>query len=156
LFVSDVEIAGIGIAAICILGIYVWWMREIPVSIDSKLWKGQIFTGRPDAVIKKGPWHIPIEYKSSNYDEPMESHRLQLLCYCFLLEEAGFKVPYGLLQYRGKKFKIRWNKRTKGYLMQIADEALDVLSKDFPPPPLEEGDGRCYKCAYRFICKQQD
>ncbi|NLI43505.1 MAG: Dna2/Cas4 domain-containing protein, partial [Synergistaceae bacterium] len=95
-------------------------MREVPLSIDSKVWTGSFLTGRPDAVIKKGPWVIPVEFKSANHGEPMESHRLQLLCYCLLLEEKGYKVPYGILRYREKKFKIRWNKRTKRYLTKIA------------------------------------
>ena len=139
--------------AVCAFGIYLWWMREIPLSIDSKVWTGSFLTGRPDAVIKKGPWVIPVEFKSANHDEPMESHRLQLLCYCLLLEEKGYKVPYGILRYREKKFKIRWNKRTKRYLTKIAKEAIEILSQDEPPLPLAESGGRCYKCPYRSVCK---
>jgi len=139
---------------LCGIGVYVWWMREIPMSIDSKVWSGKLFTGRPDAVIKKGPWIIPVEFKSANHEEPMESHKVQLLCYCFLLEENGYNVPYGILRYRGKKFKIHWNSKAKRYLMKIAEEAIQSLSKNEPPLPLAENDNRCYKCPYRFICKQ--
>ncbi|NLI42591.1 MAG: Dna2/Cas4 domain-containing protein, partial [Synergistaceae bacterium] len=78
---------------------------------------------------------------------------LQLLCYCLLLEEKGYKVPYGILRYREKKFKIRWNKRTKRYLTKIAKEAIEILSQDEPPLPLAESGGRCYKCPYRSVCK---
>ena len=67
---------------VCVFGMYLWWMREVPLSIDSKVWTGSFLTGRPDAVIKKGPWVIPVEFKSANHGEPMERHRLQLLCYC--------------------------------------------------------------------------
>jgi len=28
---------------LCGIGVYVWWMREIPMSIDSKVWSGKFF-----------------------------------------------------------------------------------------------------------------
>ena len=63
LVISNVKIM-IVFLAVCAFGIYLWWMREIPLSIDSKVWTGSFLTGRPDAVIKKGPWVIPVEFKS--------------------------------------------------------------------------------------------
>lgn len=57
-------------------------------------------TGKPDYIIKKNNYFIPIEVKTGVYDRPQKNHILQLIAYCHLLEEnSGRFVPYGMLVY---------------------------------------------------------
>src|SRR5207244_12368460 len=47
---------------------------------------------------------VPVELKPTRTDsEPQESHLLQVLAYCLLLEDAeGKPPPYGLLRYQSE------------------------------------------------------
>src|SRR5437763_5436760 len=56
-------------------------------------------TGKPDYVLSTPQGLVPVEVKPTRTDpEPQESHLLQVLAYCLLLEDTeGKPPPYGLL-----------------------------------------------------------
>src|SRR5262245_91284 len=68
-------------------------------------------TGKPDYLIATRRGLVPVEVKPTRDDpEPRESHLLQVLAYCLLLEDnEGKPPPYGLLRYRSETFKVDYN-----------------------------------------------
>ena len=75
---------------------------------------------------------VPVEVKPEREDaEPRESHLLQVLAYCVLLEETrGKRPPYGLLRYKHDTFKVDYNQETRGYLLGVLDEMRETLGSD--------------------------
>src|SRR5688500_8591495 len=57
--------------------------------------------GRPDLLIKQGNGIIPVEVKTGKTPtRPYDSHVMQLIAYCVLVEETyGARPPYGIIRY---------------------------------------------------------
>jgi CRISPR-associated exonuclease Cas4 len=110
-----------------------------------------MLAGRPDAVLVDGGWHIPVEIKIREPPEnPFESHIMQLAAYCFLLEEAGYRVREGVLVYKGKKvkeFRIPYTDELKARLILIVDEMRRIGGI---PPRIHSR--KCETCSVREHC----
>lgn len=111
--------------------------------------------GTPDYIVRAGRDVVPVEVKPGRTEgEPRESHMLQLLAYCLLLEETRGKAPpYGLLRYSNDTFKIDYNRQTRAYLL----EALDEMRRVETQPEVDrnhDNPSRCRACAYHSICEQ--
>jgi CRISPR-associated exonuclease Cas4 len=89
-----------------------------------------------------------------NESEPHDSHLLQVLAYCLLLEESeGKPPPYGLLRYSSDTFKVDYNKETRAYLLGVMDEVRRAaLEADVHRN--HEMAQRCRACGYRSICEE--
>jgi CRISPR-associated exonuclease Cas4 len=112
-------------------------------------------TGTPDYVIRTSRGLVPVEVKPARYEsEPHDSHLLQVLAYCLLLEETeGKRPPYGLLRYSSDTFKVDYNAQTRAYLLSVMDEvrgaaqATEVHRNHDQPQ-------RCRACGYRPVCEE--
>jgi CRISPR-associated exonuclease Cas4 len=112
-------------------------------------------TGTPDYIVKTSKGLVPVEVKPGrNESEPHESHLLQVLAYCLLLEETeGKRPPYGLLRYHSDSFKVDYNDETRAYLLSVIDEMRQVadepdVSRNHDQPQ------RCRACGYRSMCEE--
>jgi CRISPR-associated exonuclease Cas4 len=112
-------------------------------------------TGTPDYVLQTPGGLIPVEVKPSRRDEePRDSHLLQVLAYCLLLEDThGARPTHGLLRYASGTFKVDYNEQTRAYLLGVLDEMRAAAKQDEVDRSHDEP-GRCRACAYREICDQ--
>lgn len=112
-------------------------------------------TGTPDYLVQTSRGTVPVEVKPGRAEqEPHESHLLQVLAYCLLLEEEeGKPPPYGLLRYSSGTFKVDYNRQTRAYLLLILDEmrqaaVANEVDRNHQLP------ARCRACAYNRVCDQ--
>jgi len=112
-------------------------------------------TGTPDYVISTARGLVPIEVKPGRREsEPHESHLLQVLAYCLLLEEAeGKRPPYGLLTYSSDTFKVDYNNKTRAYLLSVMDE-LRRSAQEAEVHRSHHQAQRCRACGYRSVCEE--
>ncbi|PIN85105.1 MAG: hypothetical protein COV47_03960 [Candidatus Diapherotrites archaeon CG11_big_fil_rev_8_21_14_0_20_37_9] len=83
-----------------------------------------LLAGIPDLILKTAHGNVPVEKKSTfPPQEPYESHVMQLMAYCLLLEENGSKPDFGYLQYRdAEPVKIMYTEYQKQKLLNIMGE----------------------------------
>lgn len=78
--------------------------------------------GKPDVVIRRRGFYIPVEHKSS---ESLGSARdwdvAQLLAYCLIVEERLGRVEEGELVYRDATFVIPWNTENRNYILSVIE-----------------------------------
>jgi CRISPR-associated exonuclease Cas4 len=84
--------------------------------------------GKPDYIIKEGNTYIPVEVKTGKTpSEPYESHTMQLMAYCFLIEENyNITPPGGYIKYPDKEFKIAYTQEAKKSLKYLVKEVMIV------------------------------
>ena len=112
-------------------------------------------TGTPDYLLETAQGVVPVEVKPSRTEtEPHESHLLQVLAYCLLVEEStGKRPPYGLLRYSADTFRVDYNRQTRAHLLAVLDEMREAAAQ----PEVHrshESVGRCRGCAYRVVCEE--
>lgn len=112
--------------------------------------------GKPDLVIKRSEVMIPIEYKSSKTPlKPYRSHVLQLAAYCWLVEENfGAKVPYGLLVYNGRNFRVDFDDQLRKELMNTVGWMRDILKMSPEEAKKYRNERNCRFCYLREVCKR--
>lgn len=108
--------------------------------------------GRPDEIrrLADGRW-VPVELKtrSTPRNGPPASHRIQVLAYCLLAEEAsGRPVPYGVVRYSdGGEYRIVWDDGARTELLGVRralDRAYDGRATPTP--------AKCLRCPWRASC----
>jgi CRISPR-associated exonuclease Cas4 len=111
--------------------------------------------GKPDYLLATEGGLVPVELKPERTDpEPVESHLLQVLAYCLLVEETeGRPPPYGLLRYRDDTFKVDYNAETRLYIEGVIEDMREArkqteVHRSHEQPP------RCRGCGYREICEE--
>jgi CRISPR-associated exonuclease Cas4 len=112
-------------------------------------------TGKPDYLVRTPRGLVPVEVKPGRTDpEPQQSHLLQVLAYCLLLEDSeGKPPPYGLLRYRDDTFKVDYNPQTRAYILEVLEEIK--LARNLPEVHRNhEQPARCRACAYRDLCEE--
>jgi CRISPR-associated exonuclease Cas4 len=111
--------------------------------------------GTPDYIVDTPRGAVPVEVKPSRTEsEPHESHLLQVLAYCLLIEETwGKRPPHGLLRYKHDTFKVDYNKQTRAYLIQMLQE-MRAAERQVEVPRSHDIPARCRACAYNRICDQ--
>jgi len=112
-------------------------------------------SGTPDYIVTTREGSVPVEVKPGrNETKPHESHLLQVLAYCLLLEESNGKPPpYGLLRYSTDTFRVDYNNETRAYLLQVLEEMREAARQPEVHRNHEVG-GRCRACAYRDVCEE--
>ncbi len=115
-----------------------------------------MLTGKPDYLVKEGDALIPVEVKSGYAPaEPYAGHVLQLLAYCYLVEQdSGQRPPYGILRYRNRTFAIDYTAEQEATLLDLLAE----MREDFRMGELERShsdSGRCARCGFRDACDQR-
>jgi CRISPR-associated exonuclease Cas4 len=111
--------------------------------------------GTPDYLVETAQGLVPVEVKPSRTEpEPHESHLLQVLAYCLLVEEAyDTKPPYGLLRYKHDTFKVDYNSGTRAYIIGVLEE-MRSAAQSREAHRSHEAEGRCRACTYRTICDE--
>lgn len=111
--------------------------------------------GKPDYLVATSRGLVPVEVKPERNDpEPRESHLLQVLAYCLLLEETeGKSPPYGLLRYKENTFKVDYNTETRAHLLSVLEEMREA-SRAEEVHRNHEQPGRCRACLYRDVCDE--
>jgi CRISPR-associated exonuclease Cas4 len=111
--------------------------------------------GTPDYIVRTGRGLVPVEVKPGRTeDEPHESHLLQVLAYCLLLEETEGKRPtYGLLRYSNNTFQVDYNNETRAYLISVLDEMRHAANQT-EVARNHDHPARCRACGYRPLCDQ--
>ena len=109
--------------------------------------------GKPDE-LRRGPDGriIPVEIKSGRAPRggtPFPSHRIQLLTYCLLVEEAYHSPPpYGILVYGdGSELSVPWNANSRQELLGVVAEWNSPYMGALDPAP-----GKCRGCQFRGFC----
>ncbi len=112
-------------------------------------------TGTPDYIVRTSRGLVPVEVKPGRKEaEPHESHLLQVLAYCLLLEEnEGKPPPYGLLRYSSDTFKVDYNANTRAYLLEVMDEMRGAATQQSVDRNHEQPQ-RCRACGYRSVCEE--
>jgi CRISPR-associated exonuclease Cas4 len=113
-------------------------------------------TGKPDYLIRQGDMLIPVEVKSHySPTEPYDSHVMQLMAYCYLLEAAnGIPPSHGIIQYRNRSFAVDYGQEQKETLMELLDEIQSSRREKDCSRSHQEA-VRCARCGFRDICDQK-
>lgn len=83
--------------------------------------------GKPDFVVEVNGQKIPIEKKTSRTPKiPYENHVLQLISYCFLVEENYGRPIGGVIKYPEKEFSIAYTDAQKARLVSVVNEILQA------------------------------
>ncbi len=112
-------------------------------------------TGTPDYIVTTDRGTVPVEVKPGRTEaEPHESHLLQVLAYCLLIEETeGKRPPYGLLRYSTDTFRVDYNRETRAYLIAMLDE-MRLAAGGPEVHRSHTAAGRCKACPYRDVCEE--
>jgi CRISPR-associated exonuclease Cas4 len=110
-------------------------------------------TGRPDYVVEHRGALIPVEVKSAYApDAPYESHIMQLMSYCLLLEKTtGQRPPFGILHYSNRTFALDYTQDYEARLLDLLVEMRRAEHSESVACSHEEPQ-RCLHCGYREIC----
>jgi CRISPR-associated exonuclease Cas4 len=113
-------------------------------------------TGKPDYLVRKWNYVLPIEVKSSPAPaEPYRSHVLQLAAYCLLVHESyGRRPPYGLIHYEDRTFSIRYTQRLERELLNTIEWMREDLG-DGRADRSHNDPARCRACNYAVYCDQR-
>ncbi|MDH7517725.1 MAG: Dna2/Cas4 domain-containing protein [Candidatus Thermoplasmatota archaeon] len=113
-----------------------------------------MLTGKPDYVVRRDKYYIPVEVKTGVYDEPQRSHVFQLAAYCQLLEDAyGGFVPYGVLVYGDShQYKIPFNPRIR-FELDSTVKTMRYIMRTGNVVRNHDDVRRCIGCSMRTYCE---
>lgn len=113
-------------------------------------------TGKPDYIIRRKNIIIPVEVKSRWAPSvPYDSHKLQLAAYCLLVERYyGIRPPYGLLRYRNRTFRVKFNQELEYQVLDLLDE-IRMQKEQEQVCRSHQQKNRCARCGYRDKCDQR-
>lgn len=109
--------------------------------------------GRPDELRRlKDGTIIPAEIKSGAAPRggvPYPSHRIQLIAYCALVEEAFARAPpYGILAYGdGSEIRVPWDGRARAELKAVTEGWAKPYLGEADPSP-----AKCRACRFNAAC----
>lgn len=88
--------------------------------------KSVSLVGKPDYIIHKDGFYIPIEHKSSRAPQhPYKNHTMQLMAYCLLVEENyDITPPGGYIKYSDYEFYIEYSPKDKEEIQLLVNEIL--------------------------------
>ena len=84
--------------------------------------------GKPDYLIQEKENIFPVEVKTGKTPQyPYINHIMQLMAYCFLVEEQyGIKVLGGYVRYPSEEFKIEYTEEARQSVIQVVHEITDA------------------------------
>ncbi|HSW97339.1 MAG TPA: Dna2/Cas4 domain-containing protein [Candidatus Saccharimonadales bacterium] len=83
--------------------------------------------GKPDYIAKEGKYIIPKELKTGKTPpyEAYLNHTMQLMAYCYLVEEIyGVRPPGGYIKYPSKEFKLEYTDEAKESVKRTVAEMM--------------------------------
>lgn len=88
--------------------------------------------GKPDYLIREKGSIFPVEVKTGktpNY--PYLNHTMQLMAYCFLVEECyGVKVLGGYVRYPSEEFKLAYTEEARQSVIEVVNEIMDAKANN--------------------------
>jgi len=115
-----------------------------------------MIAGKPDYVVEKKGFKIPVELKTGYCNSPKNNHVYQLAAYCHLLEENyGVFVPYGILVYNNScEYKIPFNPKVRFELENIIKNMRYCLrTKNISRN--HNDSKKCISCSMRAHCNNK-
>lgn len=85
--------------------------------------------GKPDYIIQNTDGMIPVEVKTGKTPqrEPYLNHIMQVMAYCYLIEETYGKRPVGgIIKYPDKEYKLQYTDAAKESVEIAVKEILDA------------------------------
>ncbi len=112
--------------------------------------------GRPDHIIEKDGYYIPVELKTGRTPRgPLFSHIVQLGTYGLIIEDiTGKRPPYGILKYPEKSFEIEFTDELRDIVLKKRDELLRDLERG-EAHRNHHRPGKCRACSRRKICPER-
>jgi len=135
------------------------YIDSLGIKKESTLYGKRLnISGKPDLIIEKDGYYIPMEVKTGKVPEgPYYSHVLQLATYLKLVEDNyGVRPPYGYIQYGEKKenrYKINYDAKLEVMLERKVDEILRHLAGE----QVHRNHyrlGKCLNCSRRAACPE--
>lgn len=82
--------------------------------------------GKPDYLIRQDDTLMPVEIKTGRTPRsPYPGHVMQLMAYCYLLEQTyNTRPPGGILKYPDKEFKIAYTSEAQRSVELVVNEIL--------------------------------
>jgi CRISPR-associated exonuclease Cas4 len=112
--------------------------------------------GKPDYVIKRGNYLIPVEVKTGRVPRgPLFSHILQLAAYCLLIEEENdLAPPYGIIRYSNVQHEIDYTEDLKTILTSKLEEMKNII-RTGEAHRNHNRPNKCKGCSRRSMCPEK-
>ena len=111
-------------------------------------------SGKPDYLVRKGPFYVPVEVKSGAMPAggAYTSHQLQLAAYCLLAEEnCGARPTHGLIKYDDGVHTMEYSlELERALIATLGSMRADVAASDVARS--HRAVGRCRGCGFRVDC----
>ncbi|MEM4308729.1 MAG: CRISPR-associated protein Cas4 [Thermoplasmata archaeon] len=113
--------------------------------------------GTPDLILKSGEFLIPVEIKTGRVPQgPHFSHIMQLIAYCYIIEDVhGKSPPYGILRYGNTDFEIEYTPELKNLLEKKIEEIGKALRGEIVVHRNHNRPGKCRNCSRKEICPER-
>jgi len=109
-------------------------------------------TGKPDYIVRKENYYVPVEVKSGRGLNPNQSQVLQLAAYCQLLEDTSDAfVPEGILVYNNVPYTIAFDPKLRFELESVMKSMRTSLRNSVVKRNHQEP-GRCRHCSMKRYC----
>ncbi len=111
-------------------------------------------TGKPDYLLEIGNALIPVEVKPDRQaSQPYETDCMQVIAYCFLVEETTNHVPpYGLLRYAKASFRIPYTPDRRNHLLKVLEDMRSVHTQN-DCARSHNNPRRCQSCGFVSECE---
>jgi CRISPR-associated exonuclease Cas4 len=110
--------------------------------------------GKPDLVIEENGFYIPVELKTAKSPrQPYDSHVMQLMAYCLLLEaHYGVRPPLAVLRFTqdDKEFRIAYTPERETLLKTI----LERMKKFQEAEDVHRNTNKCRACSFFEVCEE--
>ncbi|MGC8912859.1 MAG: PD-(D/E)XK nuclease family protein [Thermoplasmata archaeon] len=116
-----------------------------------------LLSGTPDLILKINDYLVPVEIKTGRVPRgPHFSHIMQLIAYCYIIEDVDGKAPpYGILRYGDTEFEIEYNSEWKCILLSKVEEMRNVVAGNAEVHRNHNRPGKCRNCSRRAICPEK-
>jgi CRISPR-associated exonuclease Cas4 len=108
--------------------------------------------GKPDYIVQKENYCIPVEVKSGGSLHPHQSQVLQLAAYCQILEDtSGVFVPEGILVYNNIKYTISFDPKLR-FELESMMKTMRASLRNGVVQRNHQDFGRCQHCSMKRYC----
>lgn len=137
------------------VSLYAWRVSSIRVaSRDLTVSRGTLYrcasagiVGRPDVVLRRGAFYVPVEYKSGLSNGSARKWDIaQVLAYCMIVEECMGPVRTAELVYSDSAYTIPWDSSNREYLLSVLGRIRSGRGTMTAQP------WKCRSCEFRSHC----
>lgn len=126
-------------------------MKKVEKALFSRKY---MLVGKPDYILENNGKFHPVELKSRPAPrQPYDSHIMQLLSYCMLIEDNFGVVPdYGVLKYQDKHFRIDYGDEGRKTVIGQLTMMRYYLDNNTVPGRNHDAEYKCKACKYLTAC----